>query len=483
MSTDNKWLKSTITGDTTSMNSKVAMTYTQVNDLHSWVLLNPFESILFGDYTKWCSSLMFYPFKINPETTNYKLRVNGIDSNDITCLGVINTNAYLGYTLGQIYYGRCDSFLDYEPYRKVQIWLPYYGFVDVKIADIQDRYVQFRLYVDYNSGSAQYVIGVNDSSVTSPLAPYVGGTDDTNTRIIGTYTFQLGYQIPITSTGWAEAIRNATLMAVKLGGSLAGSYASSAAGLNKSTSSSRKVYTTRSAKTGRQITAFAEKTTSERNTENYASAQRINTSLESVGEILGAFHSSPTMDKANNSIINSACANSIIVVSRRVTPAIDRRDSIYLHSIGAPSSKVGLVSEFDGYTEFSNIHLEGEGFGLATQSELAELEQIFSNGVLLRDRTTPVTTIEFTVYTDDEETVTLNADSGQSWESWVDSDYNTIGAYIVENSDYVYLPQVVSTSPPYITYNDSPVYKSDIIIDGANYNKGTTEVLTQEETE
>ena len=64
MATDNKWIRAQTTGYDTSMNGKVVMTPTQVNNLWKWVMENPISSAVFGDYTKWCSSLMFFPFNI-----------------------------------------------------------------------------------------------------------------------------------------------------------------------------------------------------------------------------------------------------------------------------------------------------------------------------------------------------------------------------------------------------------------------------------
>ena len=41
MATDNKWIREQTTGYDTSMNGKVVMTPTQVNNLWKWVMENP----------------------------------------------------------------------------------------------------------------------------------------------------------------------------------------------------------------------------------------------------------------------------------------------------------------------------------------------------------------------------------------------------------------------------------------------------------
>ena len=59
MPSSEKWLDRPIVGDTTTMNSEVVMSNVEVGSLYEWVLNNPASSAVFGDYTKWCSSLQF----------------------------------------------------------------------------------------------------------------------------------------------------------------------------------------------------------------------------------------------------------------------------------------------------------------------------------------------------------------------------------------------------------------------------------------
>lgn len=380
-----KWLKLPNVGETTTMNSKVVMTNSQINNLWKWAIESPISSMIVGDYTRWCSSLMFYPYKFKENTTNYSLVVGGVSDEDIQCKGDIYGLDYLGYYLGQYYYPVVDSFLSYEPYTKLQVWLPFYGYIDLKIADVQGKYIQFRLFVDYCSGSAQYTVGVNENSVECKNPPYMSAVDDTNTRIIGTYNFQLGYVIPITSTGWAEAFRNTALVALKTTAGLASSLLSEGAGLTKITSKSNTVYTKRNPKTGRQITARTKTVETTKDFSNFESSKRISTTIDSVPNILGAMNISPSIDKSNNSVINSTTCNSIVIITKKVKPALQNyeNNSTYNHLLGKPLGEVGLLSQYSGYTECSKVHFENNNFSLATQEEMGMLESIFSNGVIL----------------------------------------------------------------------------------------------------
>ena len=296
MPSSEKWLRPKITGDTTTMNSEVVMSVSDVNNLYEWVLNNPIESAIFGDYTKWCSSLQFYPFKINISNTTYKLSVGGVQSSKILCNGLIPVNAEFGYTLGQIYYPTPVSYLDYEPFTKVEIWLPFYGFTELRIADIAGKYIQFRLYIDFHSGSAQYVIGVTDSALEFPNAPFALGADDTNTRIIGTCVFQLGYTIPLGSTGLADTVRNIALTGIKA----AASFATGAivGGITGGAQTSKTITTTTSKNAeGKQITAERESTTTTEHDSNYNTVERIGTTMKTAQNVLESLNVRPSVDR------------------------------------------------------------------------------------------------------------------------------------------------------------------------------------------
>ena len=384
MATDNKWIKAQTTGYDTSMNGKVVMTPTQVNTLWKWVMENPISSAIFGDYTKWCSSLMFFPFNISPDVTaNYKLSVMGVQSDEITCKGLIPSNAIFGYTLGEYLYPLPTKYLDYEPYTKLEVYLPFYGLINLKISDVAGKYIQFRLFVDYNSGVAQYVVGVNEASVSSPNAPYWINTDDTNTRIIGTYVFNLGYNIPITSTGMAETIRNISLAVIKGTGNIASSYIVDKLTPNTTTNASTTTFTRRNPKTGRQVTMGTKQEVETRERYDYGTNQRVGTAFNTATSVLEGLSLSPVVDKANNNIINSSTCMSVVIIKKQVVPTIDITSSEYRKLYGLPLGEFKLLSTITGYTEISSIHLEGEGFNEATHRELAMISELLNGGIIL----------------------------------------------------------------------------------------------------
>lgn len=382
MPSSEKWLRPKITGDTTTMNSEVVMSASDVNNLYEWVLNKPIESAIFGDYTKWCSSLQFYPFKINISNTTYKLSVGGVQSSKILCNGLIPVQAEFGYTLGQIYYPAPSSYLDYEPFTKVEVWLPFYGFTELRIADIAGKYIQFRLYIDFHSGSAQYVIGVTDSALEFTDLPFAITVDDTNTRIIGTCVFQLGYTVPLGSTGLADTVRNLTLSVIKG----AASFATGAivGGITGGAQTSKTITTTTSKNAeGKQITAERESTTTTEHDSNYNSIERIGTTMKTAQNVLESLNVRPSVDRSNNTIINGSTCTSIVIVKRKVKPSVDITTQEFRHLYGLPVGNVKQINTVHGYTEISAINFEGTGFGNATNKELAMLEDMVSRGIIL----------------------------------------------------------------------------------------------------
>lgn len=382
MPSSEKWLRPKIVGDTTTMNSEVVMSRSEVNELYEWVLNNPIESAIFGDYTKWCSSLQFYPFKINISNTTYKLSVGGVQSSKILCDGLIPNKAESGYTLGQIYYPAPSSYLDYEPFTKVEVWLPFYGFTELRIADIAGKYIQFRLYIDFHSGSAQYVIGVTENALEFTDPPFAISVDDTNTRIIGTCAFQIGYTIPLGSTGLADTVRNLTLTGIKA----AASFATGAivGGITGGAQTSKTITTTTSKNAeGKQITAERESTTTTEHDSNYNTIERVGTTMKTAQNVLESLNVRPNVERSNNTIINSASCTSIVIVKRKVKPSVDITTQEFRHLYGLPVGNVKQINTVHGYTEISAINFEGTGFGNATNKELAMLEDMVSRGIIL----------------------------------------------------------------------------------------------------
>lgn len=386
MSTQNKMINTLVAGKETTMNSSVVMTYSQVNQLPQWAfgsLHDTFLSAIWGDYTKWCSSLRFYPFKLEPNPSEYSLFVGVKESDTVRCLGPIPITNEFGFYLGEYHYLNADTFADYEPYTTLEIFLPFYGLAQLKVADVANKYIQFRLYIDFLTGKGQYVVGVSDEHIVCASFPYLIAptVDDTNVRIIGTYNVQLGYDIPITSDGMSNFIRNTGLTVLKSATSIASSALAETFDHSSSQQTTKTVTTQRNQSTGRQIRTGTKTTTNTRDTNSYEGGSRLGSVVETASNVLGAFHISPSVENVSNPVLATFTCRSVAIIRRkaRVQDTITGYGKLY----GRPCGKVLKLSDVSGYTEATAIHFEGDLFGQATASELAMLEQAFNDGVIL----------------------------------------------------------------------------------------------------
>ena len=218
-----EWLNTrAVSGRESLMNVQYALDYTWVRDLVELAMNPPVTTYILGDYTKWCSSLTFYPFDFGglsagtPATGIRYLDIAGTKTN-VRCDIVKYKD---GMYLGEYYVKDNNSFTDYEPYTLLDVYLPYFGFINIPIKEVIGKYIQFNLIVDFYTGQAQYLIGVNNNSVKVKKgypenSPDRTHYDDSDTRIIMQKVFQLGVNIPLTQTGMAETMRNIVMSAVK----------------------------------------------------------------------------------------------------------------------------------------------------------------------------------------------------------------------------------------------------------------------------
>lgn len=374
------WLNLGYSGKFSSMNTKVGMTFSGVNSLINLITTPPLTHIIWGDYTKWCSSLMYFPINVTRKSTQMFLTVGGVNT-EIPCYD-INAHHDFGYTLGEFHYtGYYNDFRDYEPYTTFKVYLPFYGFVDIPIAEVIGEYIQFRLKVDFATGQAIYTIGVNYQSVSSPNAPFIFGTDDATTRIISTHSFNIGTSIPLGQTGMADAIRNVSMSVVKGAATAAGAYAVSALGSTGGTSTTREITTARNPLTGRQVRSGTVTRETRYDGGNYQRGRAINAAFDVATDSLANMSLKPSTDVPNNPFITDQGPRSIYLVWERAIVADATPD--YCSLYGRPLGSVYQLDLVHGYTEVSAIHFEGTGFNSATSKEMALIEQAFSDGVIL----------------------------------------------------------------------------------------------------
>ena len=202
---------------------------------------------------------------------------------EIDC-GTLNVNEYWG------------AYLDYEPYTRAELYLPYIGMHAISVDDIMGKAVSIKYHVDVLSGACVAYVKCGDSVLYS----YVG---------------QCSMQIPLTSTNWASAI-SATL---NLAGSIGMTIASG--GLSAPVTAASVVGVASSAA---------------------SAANQIKPSIQRSGAMAGT-----------GGYMANQKPYIILTRPRQCLPADQNK------ILGYPSFVTMDLSELEGYTQIAEIHLSG----------------------------------------------------------------------------------------------------------------------------
>ena len=358
-------------------------------NLVNFLISPPVLPSLFITPRDWLTSLQIFPFNVNVGISNIlsgNLKVGGVVAKKNGGSDADIVKAELCYSNRVFNIGQAkiephfNNFADYNGYTKIQLYLPMFGFVEVNPNDVMNKYIQIRLSVDVVSGMGVYYICVSNDAI--PV--YANGvqSDDTNIeRILATYSFQIGYNIPIGSSDAPQVYRNIIGGAVKATTMAVGAYAISSLGATGGTSTTKTVKTARNPKTGRQITKGTKTTTRTYDGSNYQFGKAVTECFDYGAQALTSMHMSSQSDRVNNPAVLAEASESVHIIIYR--PKLKPVDSNYNHLYGQPLGEVKQLSELSGYTEIANLHIEDSGFDTATQEELLMIMQELSSGVLL----------------------------------------------------------------------------------------------------
>lgn len=131
---------------------------------------------------------------VSPTVASSKTEVKvGFVSTNVSMYKI--TNQFVQVDCGSLvinkYWG---NYLDYNPYTKVQLFLPFIGFIDVNTDDVMGKTLNVRYYIDLMTGTCQCFVEVEGS-------------------ILYTFTGNCATQIPITGSNY-NAIIQASINAV-----------------------------------------------------------------------------------------------------------------------------------------------------------------------------------------------------------------------------------------------------------------------------
>lgn len=232
-----------------------------------------------------------------------------------------------------------DTFLDYAPYSKFQIYLPFVGIVSVDANDFVGHTISVKYHVDALSGACTAYITKD------------GG-------VYYTYSGNVSLNIPLSADSWATTIQTAVQMV--------------ASGVNPPAASANTPPATSDSSDAAVAAAKSKKDTK---------------ATFSFGKALG----NAALAALNPSVLSPAVSRSGAVASAAGFLNIMRpfviREAVRFQSTegmaalhGYPLHQTRKIGGMSGFTVIKDVHVEGIP---ATASEISEIESILSGGVIL----------------------------------------------------------------------------------------------------
>lgn len=285
---------------------------------------------------------------------------------------IVAANQFVDVDCGTLdikeYYG---SALDYSPYTKISIFLPFIGMTNVDVDEVMGRTLQIKYRVDIVTGSCVAKI-------------FVAG------NCIYQFTGHCAINIPFSSadfTNYVSAVIGIAKLAVGaytagVGASLAAEAASAAQQTSQQVTTTEITNTARNPSTGRQITTGTSRVVETVEAPVKASSTKASYSgltpgnvSNTVGQIMS---SKPHIEHAGGFSGNSGYLGvrrpfALIKRPRMCMPAN------YQTLNGFPSMITMTLSECSGYTLINQVQLTGM---TATNPEQAEILELLKSGVI-----------------------------------------------------------------------------------------------------
>lgn len=221
------------------------------------------------------------------------------------------------YKIDGIYGG----FLDFEPYTKMTLWLPYIGFKSVSPQHIYNKTINIYYNIDFSTGQCKCIL----ESENNPLYEW---------------TSSMGAEISFNSSNFGQIKQNAVLGTIGAAVSIGSGIATG----------------------GMSIAGLMD-----------AGGNDI---VSTVGSTLGAM-SFQSMGSTGSSLERFDPQGCYLIIECVESAAPDG----YNHTKGRPSLITTQLKNLKGYTEIGVSHFE---IPEATESEKNEIENIFKEGVIIR---------------------------------------------------------------------------------------------------
>ena len=316
---------------TSTVYDRYFITPNQIPDLKTFLFSETFVNNikrLWTNPAEYVISLSCYPFDVRNSglvTTNTDVTIGGVTS-DIPALALTDIGApyfYGGSVKIDNYY---NSYLDYEPYTTIDIYLPYIGVRPLNVSQIVGHTLNVGYYIDFGTQQITALLGLDGdiNSLGQVLGEY-NGTIGIQTPLGGTSAQQLMQNIITQTTGFISGV-----------GALAGGIAT-------------------------------------------ANPALIAGGISGMGSsVLGGGHTSPSYYGTLSPIsglFSPQCAYLIINRPRVALP------SNFQSLNGYSCSYSGRVSDFTGYLECTSVNLSSGN--TMTEQEQNEITRLLTGGIYI----------------------------------------------------------------------------------------------------
>ena len=249
------------------------------------------------------------------------------------------TSQWIEYDCGYIDVSETwGAYLDYDPYTKLDIYLPFCGVHPIRTDDFMPGRVHVKYHIDLLSGSCVALI---KSTKTNEHG-------DVLNSVVYQFMGNCATQIPVTSAQYADAVRSAISIAASVGTMVAG---------------------------GIGTVAGAAKSASQTLTKTRIASDVINTGA-SIGE--NVMNLKPSIERSG-AIGSSAALLSVQVPYLILTRPRQAKPNDQQTYTGYPSFITEDLANLNGWTEVQAIHLEGIP---CTANELSEINELLKSGVI-----------------------------------------------------------------------------------------------------
>lgn len=246
----------------------------------------------------------------------------------------INNSTVIHHEIGEYTFADGTSFMDYEPHTQIQLYVPYFGFIDLLPSEVLGKRITILSSLDMTSGMMTIFV-------------YTSTTGDTNSHIIVTKTAKIGIDI---IWGFNNNVDNARNI------------------FNSVLSTAISVGALAFTPVTKEV-AIVGKAVATATTLSKGAISVVN-SMQTRYERGGSSTGGSSMLMTNNKV-------QILIRKDKIVP-VDEDD--YKHTFGKPLYQCIDLIGVHGFTKIGEVHLEN--FDMATEPELREIETLLKTGVI-----------------------------------------------------------------------------------------------------